>query len=249
MEVIRNKRILGAIGIICLILGMFLPYITISFWGYSQSISLWGYWEGKIMLVLTIANMLFIFKDYIEKYIPQLCETKLGQMISKFDNPKFSLIPTIIIILFGIYLYTTLEFDSSLTKPGVGFYVSLAGAIILVLHAFLYKGNKVQDVNQVNQQMPNQNIINNQQEFNNLNQTMYSQNNINQSEPVNILNNQPNAVQVGNVNQPMDQNVNINTIGTPMQNTQINSVKYCTQCGKECNSLADRCDGCGNLFN
>ena len=109
MEIIKNKRILAIVGLVCLLLGTIMPYFTFSFLGYSQSISLWGYWEGKIILVLIIANGMFIFKDYIEKYVPQLFNSNLGKKIAEIDNPKYSLIPTILIVVFAIYLLTTLD--------------------------------------------------------------------------------------------------------------------------------------------
>ena len=90
MEVIKNKKILALIGIIMLLLGTFLPYFTVSIFGYSQSISLWGYWEGKIVLALTLANALFIFKDWIEQYVPQLFNNNVGRLVEKANNPKFS---------------------------------------------------------------------------------------------------------------------------------------------------------------
>jgi len=159
MEAIRNKRILALIGIISLVLGTLLPYYTFSFWGYTESISLWGYWEGKVVLSLIVANALFIFKDWLEQYVPQVFNSGIGRKIANVDNPKLSLIPTILIIAFVIYLYNTLEVDSEFIKNGIGFYLLWIGVIALVGHAIFYKGN-IEKNNNVSGQNITQNQVN-----------------------------------------------------------------------------------------
>ena len=146
MEVIKNKRILALVGIAGLILGCFLPYYTVSFFGYTQSISLWGYWEGKIVLVLTLANALFIFQDFIEKYVPQLFNNWVGNLVQKAKNPKFALIPTILVAVFAISLIIRLDVDSEYIKYGLGFWILWVGIIALIGHAILYKKQNVQAV-------------------------------------------------------------------------------------------------------
>lgn len=142
MEVIKNKKILALIGIITLLLGTFLPYFTVSVFGYSQSISLWGYWEGKIVLALTLANALFIFKDWIEQYVPQLFNNNIGRLVEKANNPKFSLIPTILITCFAVYMIINIDVDSEYIKYGLGFYLLWVGIISLIGHAIFYKKNE-----------------------------------------------------------------------------------------------------------
>ncbi len=143
MEVIKNKRILALVGIAGLILGCFLPYYTVSVFGYTQSISLWGYWEGKIVLVLTLANALFIFQDFIEKYVPQLFNNWVGNIVQKAKNPKFALVPTILAAVFAISLIIRLDVDSEYIKYGLGFYILWVGIIALVGHAIFYKNKNV----------------------------------------------------------------------------------------------------------
>lgn len=142
MEVIKNKKILALVGIVALIMSTFLPYVTIKVWGYSDSLSLWGYIEGKLILVLTLANALFIFKDWIEKYIPALFNNGIGRLVEKANNPKFSLIPTILAAALAIYLFTSLDVDSEYLSYGLGFYLLWIGVIALVGHAIFYKGDK-----------------------------------------------------------------------------------------------------------
>lgn len=142
MEVIKNKRILALVGIGGLLLGCFLPYYTVSIFGYTQSVSLWGYWEGKIVLLLTLANALFIFQDYIEKYVPQLLNNWVGDLVQKGKNPKFAIIPTILVAVFAISLIIRLDVDSEYIKYGLGFWVLWIGIISLIGHAIFYKNEK-----------------------------------------------------------------------------------------------------------
>lgn len=173
MEIIKNKRILAVIGLVCLLFGTFLPYYTFSFFGITESISLWGYWEGKVVLILTIANTIFIFKDLIGKFIPQLLNSGIGRMAEK-SGAKLSLIPTILIAGFVIYLFFRLDVDSEYLKYGLGFYLLWIGIVALVAHAIFYRKSDqqidqsqqsynyqqpVQDINNTYSQ-PNQNTNN-----------------------------------------------------------------------------------------
>lgn len=142
MEVIKNKRILALVGIAGLILGCFLPYYTVSIFGYSQSISLWGYWEGKVILLLALANALFIYQDIVEKYVPQLFSNWIGRLVEKTKNPKFALVPTILVALFAISLIMRLDVDSEYIKYGMGFYILWVGIVALVGHAIFYKNKQ-----------------------------------------------------------------------------------------------------------
>ena len=146
MEIIKNKRILALIGIGCLILCCFLPYFTVSLWLYNRSVCLWGYYEGKIVLILTLANALYIFQDYIEKYVPQLFDNSVGRLIKKVDNPKFALVPTILALVFAISLFIRLDidFNSEYIKYGAGFWLLWIGIITLVGHAIFYKKENIQ---------------------------------------------------------------------------------------------------------
>lgn len=139
MEMVKTKRILAIIGIVGLFLGTVMPYYKFSFLGISKTIALWGYLEGKIMFVLILALALFIFKDYIEKYVPQLFNNGVGKIVKKLDNPKFSLIPTALVIILAIYVSTLVE-TSDYIKFGLGFYMLWLGGIAMVLHAIFYKG-------------------------------------------------------------------------------------------------------------
>ena len=141
LEKCKNTRILATIGISGLILGTMLTYVKFSILGYSQPISLWGYWEGKIVLLLALANFLLIFRDIVEKYIPSLFKTNFGRKLANITNPKASLVPTILAVIFTIYLHNTLDINTEYASYGLGFYSLWVGAISLVAYAFLHKGN------------------------------------------------------------------------------------------------------------
>ena len=147
LEKLRKTRVLAAIGVASLILGTMFTYVKYSFWGYNYSISLWGYWEGKVVLFLAVANLLLIFKDYVEKYVPGLFKTDWGQKIMEIRNPRASLIPTFLSVAFTFYLHTTLHIEiDEYTKYGLGFYLLWIGAICLVAYAFLRKNATTNEV-------------------------------------------------------------------------------------------------------
>ena len=222
MEIIKNKRILAAIGIISLFLGIILPYYTFSAFGFSESISLWGYLEGKIILALTLANALFVFKDIIEKYVPQLFNSIIGKKIANVKNPKLSLIPLVLIIIFVIYLNSKMSGYVHFDK-GIGFYLLWIGIIALAAHSFIYKGNNENNVNNTNNiygqptqlQQPIQN-----------NTIPPEQNNINNSNNV--------YGQSIQFQQPIQ-----NKVQTPQGN-----VKYCPNCGTAVDINASNCPNC-----
>ena len=137
-EKCKSTRILAAIGISGLVLGTITPYVKYNIFGYKYSISLWGYWEGKIIMVLALANLLFIFKDLVEKYVPFLFNNWVGRKVQDCDNPKFSLIPTVLVAIFAIYETSVLGIDS-FKYYNLGFYTMWIGVISLVAYAFLHK--------------------------------------------------------------------------------------------------------------
>lgn len=231
MEVLKNKRILAVIGIVCLILGLILPYYYFSAFGFSYSTSLWGYLEGKIILVLTLVNALFIFKDFIEKFAPKLFKSNIGQKIANVKNPKLSLIPLVLIIIFVFYLNSQMIQYVSL-KKGIGFYLLWVGIIAMGAHGLIYKGS-------------NTNLA-------------YNQNNIknaSNNQPQVLSNNGPQTVQdtsqyqssVQNNNQQVSQSNNIQST-IQNQNFSQRNIKYCSNCGNPVDINATDCPNCKFKF-
>ncbi len=181
IEKLKTTRILAAIGVAGLIIGTVTPFLSYSFF----SRSLWHYWEGKIVMLLAIANLLFIFKDIVEKYIPSLFNTKIGRKIQNLNNAKYSLIPTILSAILIVYLSITVEFNFNIM--GIGFYILWIGVICLVAYAILnrkghvannnaYQNSNMQTNNNINSNMNNnpnnmksQNFGENTSGFNNQN--------------------------------------------------------------------------------
>lgn len=164
MDKLKNTRILGAIGIVCLFFGTTLPYVTFKILGRSANITLWGYWEGKIMMILIIFNALFIFRDYVEKYIPQLFDSSIGRIVKNM-NDKFAIMPTILIVIFAVYVYSRLNIASKYMSFGIGFYILCLGVISLVLYTILYK--KKENTPSINN-IENQYVTNPINEYNNV---------------------------------------------------------------------------------
>lgn len=157
MKVLKNKRILAFAGLICLFLGVVMPYFKVSIFGYSYEIKLWGFWEGKVMMSLIVANVLFIFKDYIERYVPQLFNTSLGSKVQNASQ-KWAIIPTVGVATFAVWLYIRLDVDTTYLKHGLGFWSLWIGIICLIGHAILYKKNLNVNRSQTNYSQPQSNV-------------------------------------------------------------------------------------------
>ena len=139
LEKCKNTRILAIIGIVCMFLGTIFSYVRYEFFGYVYDIALWDYLEGKIILVLVIANIIFIFKDYVEKYIPKLVEKGFWQKIASIKNSKAELISTLLVGAIAIYL--TFKVDVEFLQYSLGFYLLWIGIISSFAYAILHKVN------------------------------------------------------------------------------------------------------------
>ncbi len=240
MEIInnlKNKRILGLIGIISLLLGVMTPYIIITVFGISQSLSLWSYWEGKVIFLLTIANVLFIFKDYVEKYVSQAFNSNIGSKI-KNASPKMSLIPTILVVVFIIYVNTTISTDSAFFKHGIGFWLLWLGIVALVLHAIIYKGNGETENVIMASNTPNQN-------YNYLQNQEFNNNNIQSQQTNQSISNNNMGQYTNEVNQNSFVNTQAVVNANPIANNTTPSFKYCTACGTQLNQTDTVCSNCG----
>lgn len=141
IEKCKTTRILAIIGIVGLFLGVIMPYVKYNLLGYKFSVSLWGYWEGKIVILLALANFLFIFKDIVEKYVPALFNNEIGKKVQELDNPKYSLVPTIGAALFAIFETSRLGV-STFKHYNIGFYCLWIGVICLVAYAIIHKNDE-----------------------------------------------------------------------------------------------------------
>ena len=261
MEKIKDTRILALIGSICVFIGVITPYLSFSILGYKTNLSLWNYWEGKIVMVLLFANVLFIFKDYIEKYAPQLFESELGKRI-KDANPKLSIIPVVIIAAFTLYMATNIGVDLKYGKHGLGFYSLWAGVVCLIGHSIFYKKQTLDKI---------KNAIGTHQQ-DNVTMTKYTSTISTKTkttvtsvqQPV-----QPQVAPVQSVQQPMQQQIQptvvepvvedvIEDVVEPVQPQPVvepvqpqvqENVKFCPNCGNKVDATATNCFMCGHSFN
>lgn len=230
LEKLKTKRILGLVGVIGLILGLFLNYASLEVYYYSYDFILIEYWEGKVIFILTLLNLLYIFKDYVKKYVPKIYENSIGKKVDKIDNPKLLLIPTGIIVALVIYVARVFDLDSSYISFGLGCYLLWIGVVALVAHSFLYKYNNDNAVN----------LMENNIQFTNGAQM---ENNMSGSISNNIQ--FPNSV-------PMQNNISENNMNSQINNTDsvnkpvyIQSFKVCSFCGNQCELNTSFCPKCG----
>lgn len=226
-EKVKTTRILAAVGLCALFLGTLFPYFKITFLGISGSVKLIDYWEGKVIIVLIIANLLFIFGDLVEKYVPQLFETNVGKTIKKLDS-KFSIIPVILVAVMAIYLASEVDVSSKYLKYGLGFYTLWAGVICTVAHAFLYKKTaKKVEAPTVAAPVVNTAAV----------ETVAPVQTVAEPQPVASVTNE----------------VPVETVVTPVVTEEAKveqpTVKYCTNCGHACDINSNNCMMCGTKLN
>ena len=212
-----------------------MPYLTFSFFGYTESMTLWMSWEGKVIFILAILELLFIFKDLLKKYLPQLFQSSIGQKIDNL-NDKLSLVLTILAAVLALILTINtidgMDFD-------LGFWIFWIGIICLVGHALLY--NKQQQPTPIYGQP--------------VNQTMGMQPNYNQqiNQPVGTqpINYQPTNQQVGvqpTNYQQMNQQVGAQPINYQPSQNMNEPINFCPSCGNKIDENTRRCLGCGRQF-
>ena len=123
MEDFKEKKYLGIIGLICSVVGIFLPYLQVKLFGLSvgDGPSLISTWHGIVIAVALFICVLIMF-------------TKLNQ--------KIMLIPILVSGIVAIINYNsdTEGMYKNLVKPAIGFWVFWIGIALLFLYVFIYKG-------------------------------------------------------------------------------------------------------------
>ena len=247
MDKLKNTRILALVGSIAIFLGIILPYFTITIFGFKRSVSLWGYWEGKIAMILLLTNVAYIFRDYVDKYVPQLFDKIPNGDKIRTANPKLAIIPVIAIALFGIYLLTEVQ-SSDYLKYGLGFYSLWLGIIALVAHTFICKVDVTKTViaqenASVQAAIPDSPIM--AQSVSNINTqepVSYEQSIIGAQQSVQPQVQQPVAQPTV---QPVQPQVQQSVVQPTVQSVQP-QVKTCQACGNNVDVNAVVCPMCGN---
>ena len=197
LEKIRSTKILGIIGNVLIILGTILPYAKYESYFYYYRVNLQNYWYGRVALALAILNLLYLLKNYIEKYIPQIFNSGFGKKVLGINNAKFLFIPIAIIILLMIRVHAIWgDWDIHFN---IGFYLLILGIVCTIVYALIYKNDNAQQLN-------NSNTAMNQPQANSYNTGANQQ-------PMNGYNTQMNQPQVNNyntgANQPQANNYNM----------------------------------------
>ena len=138
---LKNTRVLAGIGLVVMLIGTILPYIkTYSLNGIPKTSLLLEYWEGKIVLILLIANLIFLFKDYVEKYIPSLLNVTVWKKISILKY-QYAMLPSIIATIFILEL--TINRNAGFAMFSTGFYTLWLGVICIIIYLIINKGKPV----------------------------------------------------------------------------------------------------------
>lgn len=208
---LKYTRLLAGFGLATMILGIILPYIKYTTILGTLKISLWESWKGKIVLVLLIANAIFLFKDYIEKYIPSLANVPVWKKISELKY-QYAMVPSLIAAVFVILI--TMNLDISFGLYNIGFYIFWLGLICIVIYLIINKGKTV---------MPNKSYVKQDETYDDLkNINNQANNNINQN-----YNNVANNNLTQNYNNGINNNINPNYNNTMNYGTnQNNNVNY-----------------------
>lgn len=123
-KVSEKQNYFAIISAIIGLIGMFLPYATVSFWGFSNSINYISTDDGKIYLVLLIAATVFYF----------LKREGIGCIISVFMA---------CVALYDFSDFTNVSNETyGLAQQNSGSYIVLLAAILMVATPFI--GAKVE---------------------------------------------------------------------------------------------------------
>ena len=134
MDKIKNTKILGIIGNVLVILALFLPTAVIKadILGVKESLQ-YIKGDGKILLVLSIINLIIIFADKIPL-----------SFLKGFTNVKVTAISTIIEIIilinFSVKGGDALVGNAYIKSSwGIGFYLMWVGVVVSMLCPIIYR--------------------------------------------------------------------------------------------------------------
>ena len=141
MSILKEKRYLGMIGNILVIIGTFLPFvsITVSFLGVSAggaSLSLisGAPFYGILVILASVVGLLVIFSDKLaDKFA----------FLEKLKNQKITVITTIISAVLVIINVISLPGAGGVlgnVSLGFGFWLMVIGLVASLAYPFVYKG-------------------------------------------------------------------------------------------------------------
>ena len=136
MDYLKNSKILGIVGNALVAVGCFLPFVSVSVFGISQSAS-YIQGDGAFVLILSIIALVMIFADKLVDKVP---------FLEKVKNPKLTLIPTalsaILVIIAVVNSTSAGGLGGGLVNVsfGFGFWMIVVGLVASAVYPFLYKG-------------------------------------------------------------------------------------------------------------
>ena len=143
MEILKTKRYLGMVGAALVIIGLFLPFVTVSvsLFGVSNSQSTsWigaGGLDAILVLILSVVTLLMIFSDKLVEKVP---------FFEKFTNQKLTLVPTALSALLLIISIANASSAFGIVGSlgsvgfGFGFWLIIIGLVACAAYPFIYKG-------------------------------------------------------------------------------------------------------------
>lgn len=141
MGILKEKRYLGMVGNVLTLIGVFLPFvsITVSLFGVSAggatlSLIAGAPFYGILVLVASIFSLLVIFSDKLVAKVP---------FFEKLQNQKLALIAAIVSAV--AVLINALSLPGSTgglgtISLGFGFWVMVVGVVASVAYPIIYKG-------------------------------------------------------------------------------------------------------------
>ncbi len=141
-----NYKKLGIVACALLILGVFIPFISVNAFGIKMSLSLIKGWKGVVILILGLLNLLILFFDELKNKISAL------EKIEKIKNNKVMLGAYAVALAIGVITGISASSESSYASLALGFWAILAGGIIGLVSAWKMKDqdtNKT-DINKEN---------------------------------------------------------------------------------------------------
>lgn len=143
MGILKEKRYLGIVGNLLVLIGTFLPFvsITVSLFGISAggaSLSLiaGAPFYGILVILASVFALLVIFSDKLAAKVP---------FFEKLQNQKLALIAAIVAAVAVVINVVSLPGSTGglgTISLGFGFWIMVVGLVASIAYPLLYKGDK-----------------------------------------------------------------------------------------------------------
>ena len=118
-QISEKRNNFALVAAVISLIAMFMPYATVSLWGFSESINYISTDDGKIYLILLIASAWLYF----------LKRNGLGCAVAVLMT---------VVSLYDLYNFSKVAEESfGLAKQGAGSYLVILGAVLMVAAPFI----------------------------------------------------------------------------------------------------------------